>query len=248
MRVVTDPKMSAAAAALNHISKGENWRDSRQTGTVTSKQKDKVVQGQDSAAEQTGPGHDGPYPDVPLPAVTTVPSAPDVRPYPVQEASQSTPVNADFSVEHKAQLTLYTYTPSSMPHPSSQPSPLPSKHSFTKHVTSLVNFNYASLPWRIRPGDYLEIRRTDEEFTRDASKNIKGGENDQSKAGGEALKGVSRKFKRDGYIFRVGEDAPNLSIGQIQVPESVAAAFKFQHRLDVDIHYVSHGLYLMGRY
>lgn len=238
MRHVTDPKMSAAATALNNISKGETWREPRQTAASGSKQKDKGVQGKDGVVEQSEPARKLSYPDPPLPEVTTVPSAPDIRPVPDQQASSSLPANTGFSVEHKAQLTLYTYTPSSMPHTSIQPSPLPSKHSFAKHITSLVNFNYASLPWRIRPGDYLEIRRTDEEVTRESVKGIKGSDGDQTKAGGEALKGVSRKFKRDGYIFRVGEDAPNLSIGQIQVPESVAAAFKFQHRLEVDIHYV----------
>jgi hypothetical protein len=99
-------------------------------------------------------------------------------------------------------------------------------------------FNYASLPWRVRYGDYLEIRRTDDEVAKDKD-TLKGSKSAESKSGGEALKGVSRRYERDGYIFRVGEDAANIGMGQIQVPESVATAFRFQHRSDIDIYLVS---------
>jgi hypothetical protein len=82
------------------------------------------------------------------------------------------------------------------------------------------------------------MRRTDTEAAKDTLKTSKGGDSDRAKSGGEALKGVSRRYERDGYIFRVGADCVEETIGQISVPESVAAAFKFHHRLEVDIYIV----------
>lgn len=247
MRVVTDPKMSAAAAALNSISKGENWREARHANAGSSKLEDKASEAKQSKADQIGRVRGDSLPDPPMPEVTTVPSAPEIRPPSVKDASIATPSDPNYGMDHTAQLTLYTYKPSSQSQAASQPSPLPSTHSVKKTVASLVNFNYASLPWRIRYGDYLEIRRTDEEVARDSAKSSKPAETmappgapEKVQPGG-ALKGVSRKYRRDGYIFRVGEDAPNVSVGQIQLPESVAIAFNMQHRSEVDIHRVSLG-------
>lgn len=233
LRVVTDPNMSAAAAALNSISRNDGFRGPRQEAedgkTVNGKGKDKK-----------GHARGGSFPDPPAPEVTTVPSAPEVRQVVLNEEQPLTTPVTPGVFDNRTQLTLYTYKAGSQPGPSSQPSPLPSKHSFTNNVSSEVMFNYASLPWRVQYGDYLEIRRTDEEVGKESLKGAsKGGESDKARSGGEALKGVSRKHSRDGYIFRVGEDAPNVGIGQIQVPESVATAFKFQHRLDIDVFLVS---------
>ena len=223
MRVVTDPKMSAAAAALNSISKGENWR---------MKQEDKG----EGKGKVGGRARGESYPDPPLPEVVSVPSAPEVRPPSVKDASISTPNGLE--TEQKAHLELYTYTIVDNPVLQPQPSPLPRQQSFSQTVTSLVKFNYKSLPWRIRNGDYLELRRTDAEAAKQTLKTSKGGESDRAKIGGEALKGVSRRYERDGYIFRVGADSTDTVIGQIQVPESVATAFRFQHRMEVDIYIV----------
>lgn len=247
LRSVTDPKVSAAAAALNHISRGDHLRGAKlQDGTDSSKA-DTGVPGETSTltplARDKRHGHlkSGHFPDPPLPDVTTVPSAPEIRPPVFNEEPMVTPNTTAGMYDNKIQLTLYTYKSGSVPGPSSQPSPLPSKHSFTNNITSEVHFNYASLPWRVRHGDYLAIRRTNEEVTK-TKEGLKGSsksaESEKARAGGEALKGVSRKHNRDGYIFRVGDDAPNVAIGQIQVPESVATAFKFQHRLDVELHLV----------
>lgn len=251
LRVVTDPKVSAAANALNNISRGDALRGSHKPQKRTNSNdaaEQAAATPRASAKDQGGGGRarGASFPDPPQPDVTTIPSAPEVRP-PTSMAiddptSLSTPLTPLPS--NKTQLTLYTYKAGSMPGPSSQPSPLPSKHSFTKNITSEVMFNYASLPWRVRYGDYLEIRRTDEEAAKDIPKGSGkvgegGGAGEKGRTGGEALKGVSRKHARDGYIFRVGEDAPNVGIGQIQVPESVANAFKFQHRLDIDVYLVS---------
>lgn len=243
LRVVTDPKLSAAAAALNHISRGDHLRGPR----VQDINEHEVVGKGDSRdggastplARDRGRPKGSSFPDPPHPEVTTVPSAPEVRQPPALiDEPMATPITPA-SFDNKTQLTLYTYKAGSMPGPSSQPSPLPSRHSFTNNITSEVHFNYASLPWRVRNGDYLEIRRTDEEVTKEGLKgSSKGAESEKARSGGEALKGVSRKHGRDGYIFRVGDDAPNVAVGQIQVPESVATAFKFQHRLDIELYLV----------
>jgi hypothetical protein len=239
LRNITDPKVSAAAAALNHISRGDNLRGTKTQDGTDVLRSEVDVSASTTLARDRRPGKNSHFPDPPLPDVTTVPSAPEIRAPVFNEEPIVTPNTTAGLYDNKIQLTLYTYKTGSVPGPSSQPSPLPSKHSFTNNITSDVHFNYASLPWRVRYGDYLEIRRTDEEVSKEGLKgSSKGAESEKARAGGEALKGVSRNHNRDGYIFRVGDDAPNVAIGQIQVPESVATAFKFQHRLDIELHLV----------
>ena len=230
MRVVTDPKMSAAAAALNSISKGENWRQAKQ---------DDKGEGSGGQGVNGGRARGASFLDLPLPEVVTVPSAPEIRPPSVKDASISDPP-ATSSSEIKKQLTVYTYSPKPPQLPSRQPSPLPRRQPDNVPVISEVIFNFKSLPWRIRNGDYLEMRRPDAEPGKEALKTSQGGDSDR-KAGGEALKGVSRRYERDGYIFRVGADDADMEAGHIKVPESVATAFRFQHRLEVDIYIVSVG-------
>lgn len=133
----------------------------------------------------------------------------------------------------RATMALYTYKPSiSNPANANQPSPLPSTSGPVSQ--SGVQVNYASLPFRVRPGEYLEIRRV----KRPAAARVKGEERSQ-RVGGEALKGVPRYLGRDGYVFKVGEDMPNVPVGQIQVLDSVASAFRLQHRSDVEVLRVS---------
>lgn len=62
----------------------------------------------------------------------------------------------------------------------------------------------------------------------------------ESKTGGEALKGLGKKSERDGFVFRVGEDCPNVPLNQVQVPDTVAAAFRFVNRLEVELIRVGH--------
>ncbi|EIW66543.1 hypothetical protein TREMEDRAFT_35030 [Tremella mesenterica DSM 1558] len=136
----------------------------------------------------------------------------------------------------RAQLQLYTYKATSVPGPSSQPSPLPSTSgNFTIAPRSQVLFSFNTLPWLVRTGDYLEIRRIG---NAGLEKTAAHGPH-ALKAGGEALKSVVREAKagevRDGYVFRVGADAPNIPINQIHIPETVASAFCLQHRLEVQV-------------
>ena len=137
----------------------------------------------------------------------------------------------------QVQLTLYTYTPKSASTGTSQPSPLPSSSRHT--VPSQVSFAYAALPWSVRPGDYVEIRRP-----RRRAGLLANQATDRNKA--EATKGVLRDSGRDGYVFMVGEDVPNVPLNQIQVPESIAASYKLQHRLEVDVFRVGRQKFWVG--
>ena len=66
---------------------------------------------------------------------------------------------------------------------------------------------------------------------------------EEVKAGGEALKGLKKRGKgHDSFVFRVGEDSTNIQLGQIHVPESVASAFEFRVRSEVEIIRVHHPL------
>ena len=135
----------------------------------------------------------------------------------------------------RARLTLYTYKPSTGSSTNTQPSPLPSKSAPSSAELSPVLLSHSALPWPVRSGEYLEIRRIRPHGAHAARARGMGGEPAQVKLGGEALQGVVRNKGRDGYLFRIGEDAPHIPSNQIQVPESVAAAFRFQHRLDVEV-------------
>ena len=125
--------------------------------------------------------------------------------------TRAAPEDTLFPLE-RASLTVFTYKPSAV---GSQPSPLPS----TSAVQSTILVNYTSLPWSVRPGDYFEIRSVRRE---------------KKDTGGEALRGVKWSLGRAGFTFRIGHDA-NVPVGQIQVPESVATAFHFQHRAEVEV-------------
>jgi len=108
----------------------------------------------------------------------------------------------------------------------------------------MIHFAYDALPYKVQPGDYLEIRRIERPeiptgtFSRTMGSSLSGPAAEKS-VGGEALKNLAPNSGRDAYIFRVGEDNTNVPISQIQVPESVASAFRFQHRLDVEVVRVS---------
>lgn len=134
----------------------------------------------------------------------------------------------------KVLLSLYTYNPSA----TTAPTPASTAHSLlpapaANLSSSRVLLSYASLPWDVKPGDYFEIRRT-----AGASMPVRPGPHplpDERSGEGDALEGVKPGKGRDGYIFRLREDMTNVPLNQIQVPNSVAQAFKLQHRQDVQV-------------
>ena len=209
LRTTTEPPVSAAAAALSTLH--ENAQRPAMSGHSRSES----------------------LPSPPVPVVRAVPSAPAVP-----TRSNSAVSERLFPVD-RVQLTLYTYKPATVPTSASQPSPLPSHSAFSPSTPSLVLFSYMAIPWSVRPGDYLEIRRIRRPDVRAVARTRGMGGEPQARLRGEALKGVIRNAGRDGYIFRAGQSASNVPASQIQVPETVAVAFKLQHRTDVEVVRVS---------
>jgi len=152
------------------------------------------------------------------------------------------PIENPAFLDEKIKLLLYTYRPNNLAQ-HAQPSPLPSINGAAAAPPSCVHFSYDALPWPVRAGDYLQIRRIERDdplpmsMKRGFGMSIVGPS--EVKGGGEALKQIASGSKRDAYIFRVGDDCPNIPINQIQVPDSLAAAFRFQHRLEVEVSRVS---------
>lgn len=171
-------------------------------------------------------------------AVASVPSAPAVP------TRGSLDRDALISGSDTFRLTLHTYklsASSASTTATAQPSPLPSGHFVPSTAPpSHVLFNHLSVPLTVRAGDYLEIHRIRRPGGKnDAKRRGMGGDASHGRTKGEASKGVAKGSGRSGYVFRVGEDTPNVPLGQIQVPESVAVAFDFQHRQEVEISRVS---------
>lgn len=140
-------------------------------------------------------------------------------------------------------LLLYTYKPmlnntGATANPA-HPSPLPSAAASPNSPSSQVIINYAALPWDVQPGDYLEIRQINRTQPKvpTASTRIQGMEGERPKKvkRSPALEDVKTGKGREGYVFRLGEDNPTANIHQIQVPDSVATAFGFQNRLEVEV-------------
>ncbi|WVQ93412.1 hypothetical protein IAU59_000483 [Kwoniella sp. CBS 9459] len=142
-------------------------------------------------------------------------------------------------------LLLYTYKPVTANHNISvHPSPLPSTSATPTIASSQVLINYAALPWDAKPGDYLEIRQIHRRSIQSKKKvNEPEGETNRraEKKNTEqpAMRGVKPGRGRDGYVFRLGEDVPTANAHQIQVPDSVATAFGFQSRLEVEVRRVT---------
>lgn len=161
---------------------------------------------------------------------STVPSSPTEDAL----ASAKQPDGRILGTEDKAVLSLYTYNPSS----STAQTPTSALHSLLPSpaanlASSRVLLSHASLPWDVRPGDYFEIQRLP-----GADMPVRPGPHpilEERSGDGDALEGVKLGKGRDGYIFRLREDMPNVPLNQIQVPNSVAQAFKLQHRQDVQI-------------
>ncbi|BEJ00902.1 hypothetical protein CcaverHIS631_0507590 [Cutaneotrichosporon cavernicola] len=128
----------------------------------------------------------------------------------------------------RATLSLYTYTPNLSVAAAAAPSnsllPAPAANL----ACLRVQLSYASLPWPVKAGDFLEIRRVPGGAPR------RGGP-PQRTGDGEAIEGVKPNKGRDGYVFQVREDMPSVPLNQIQVPNSVANAYRLQHRQDVEV-------------
>lgn len=175
-------------------------------------------------AQQKGHLRTTSWPSPPKPTLATIPSAPSVP------TRSSLDGGSAFNLGDAAQLQLYTYKPTASTSFAPQPLPLPATPTSTGQIpASQVLFSFNSLPFLVQSGDFLEIRRIGDAGLNDST--VKGPR--VVKTGGEALKKVQRG--RDGFIFRVGADAPNIPLDQIHIPESIAAAFFFQHRLDVHV-------------
>ena len=222
-RSVTDPISSAAATALSsHLQDGQNRNRPR------------------FQPARTGHTRMTSWPTPPSPVVASMPSAPAVNARSGIEAGTDALFPRD-----RVHLLLYTYRPNATNSgpsiQSSQPSPLPSSSvpASTAPVSNVL-FAHSAIPWPVRPDDYVEIRRVKRvERSNSRSRGMGGTGPGENKSGGEALKGLAKRHGRDGFVLRVGEDCPNLPVNQIQVPDTVAAAFKFQHRSEVEIVRVS---------
>ena len=169
----------------------------------------------------------------PPPPVRTEPAPTSNTAEPTKLTFDDTDVDPLFPSAESKRLILYTYKPSSTSIAVSQPSPLPSKSTFTNIAPSTVLLCHAALPWKVRVGDYIEIRA----IPKDAEQLGNGmglvpAPSDEVK-GGEALRGL--KKGHDGFVCRIGEDYLHIPTNQIHVPESVASAFEFKLRSEVDI-------------
>lgn len=234
-RNITEPVSSAAAAALSsHLA--------AQAQSAHAVQLDGVIdvdavgnKRPRLSSSKTSHARISSWPSPP-PLAMTAPSAPAVP------TMASLDHGEPLFPKDRVNLALYTYRPNNSSTGISQPSPLPTSSAHAA-VHSMVQFAYDSLPWKVRPGDYLQIKRVqrDDRHSTSRTRGMGGmggsGPMDGAKAGGEAIKGLSRK--RNAYIFRAGEDTPNIPMGQIHLPESVASAFRFQHRSEVEVIRVS---------
>ncbi|ODN76686.1 vacuolar membrane-associated protein IML1 [Cryptococcus amylolentus CBS 6039] len=220
-RITTNPQPSAAAEALTNL-KGSAKRPRMRDAS-------------------SGHNRVSSWPSPPQPVVTAMPSAPAVPTRATLEGGI-----LDLSLLEKerdsATLLLYTYRPpisNAANNNAAHPFPLPSTSASPTAPSSQVTINYAALPWDVKPGDYLEIRKIARPKTSRsvAPMRIQGleGETQQKVKGSPAIEGVKPGKGREGYVFRLGDDSPNTNIHQIQVPDSVASAFGFQNRLEVEV-------------
>nr|XP_031862950.1 uncharacterized protein CI109_001425 [Kwoniella shandongensis]KAA5530022.1 hypothetical protein CI109_001425 [Kwoniella shandongensis] len=220
-RITTNTAPSAAAEALSNLSGGSVRRPKLQTAV-------------------TGHNRVSSWPSPPKNVMTTMPSAPAVPTRGSIDASNGNSNGGilDFSGLNRESvaLLLYTYKPNHN-HAPSQPSPLPSASTSSTAASSQVIVNYAALPWDARPGEYLEIRQTHLRRGSHQSDRVQylDGASKKKSHRSPALRDIKPGKGRDGYVFKLGEDVPSANPHQIQVPDSVATAFGFQHRLEVEV-------------
>ncbi|WWD05741.1 hypothetical protein V865_003824 [Kwoniella europaea PYCC6329] len=186
-----------------------------------------------------GHGHNriSSWPSPPQPMISHMPSAPAI---PTRANMEGGVLDLSLVDKDSVALLLYTYKPTPInSNTPAHPSPLPSTSTSTNAPSSQVLLNYAALPWDAKPGDYLEIRQIHRRQTQqplriqapEGESYIKKKKDNVS----PAMNGVKTGKGRDGYVFRLGEDVPTASAHQVQVPDSVATAFGFQQRLEVEI-------------
>ncbi|WWC60281.1 uncharacterized protein I303_102850 [Kwoniella dejecticola CBS 10117] len=180
------------------------------------------------------------WPDPPQAVISHMPSAPAV---PTRANMDGGVLDLSLVDKDSVALLLYTYKPAiSTNNGPAHPSPLPSTSKVASGPSSQVLINYAALPWDAKPGDYLEIRQIHRRQPAQPSR-ILGPEGEAYKKKKDsvspAMNGVKMGKGRNGYVFRLGDDMPSASAHQIQVPDSVATAFGFQQRLEVEVRRVT---------
>ncbi|WRT65675.1 uncharacterized protein IL334_002620 [Kwoniella shivajii] len=176
------------------------------------------------------------WPSPPHPVMSHMPSAPVI---PTRANLESGVLDLTLVDKDSVALLLYTYKPTiTNNNGPAHPSPLPSTSSSSTAPSSQVLINYAALPWDAKAGDYLEIRQIHRRQAQQTLQKL-GPEGEsirkKKKDVNPALNGVKPGKGREGYVFRLGEDSPTISAHQIQVPDSVATAFGFQQRLEVEV-------------
>nr|ODN85129.1 vacuolar membrane-associated protein IML1 [Cryptococcus depauperatus CBS 7841] len=191
-----------------------------------------------------GGGHNriSSWPSPPQTLVAPIPSTPVILTKSTIESGilDLTLLNRD---RDSVALLLYTYKPSAANHLPGNgvnySSPLLSMPSSASAPPSQVILNYAALPWDAQPGDYLEIRQINRSQPNQPTLPIQfqivgGGKKEKTKKP-PALENVKSGKGRESYVFKLGGDSPSTNIHQIQVPDSVAQAFGFQNRLEVEV-------------
>ncbi|WVR03870.1 hypothetical protein IAU60_000868 [Kwoniella sp. DSM 27419] len=170
--------------------------------------------------------------------VMSMPSAPAVP----TRGSLEAGILGSLTDKDSVSLLLYTYKPNGHANGTTvHPSPLPSSTSAPNVASSQVLINYAALPWPVKPGDYLEIRQIHRRTSAQSPHPVNEPEGEtymrkkKNETDGPAMSGVKLGRGRDGYVFRLGDDQSSASAHQIQVPDSVATAFGFQQRLEVEV-------------
>ncbi|WWC68656.1 uncharacterized protein I206_102587 [Kwoniella pini CBS 10737] len=206
------------------------------SGSSSSAKRSKYVAGGVSNGNGTGHNRIASWPSPPQPVITHMPSAPAV---PTRANIEGGVLDLSLVDKDSVALLLYTYKPpTNTLNGPNYPSPLPSTSNVTNGPSSQVLLNYAALAWEAKPGDYLEIRQIHRRQPEQPSR-ILGPEGEayrkKKDSGSTALNGVKLGKGRDGYVFRLGDDVPTASAHQIQVPDSVATAFGFQQRLEVEV-------------
>ncbi|WWC87875.1 uncharacterized protein L201_002773 [Kwoniella dendrophila CBS 6074] len=188
-----------------------------------------------------GHGHNrlSSWPSPPQP-ISHMPSAPAV---PTRSNMEGGVLDLSLVDKDSVALLLYTYKPTAVNNNALvHPAPLPSTSSTSQTPSSQVLLNYAALPWDAKPGDYLEIRQIHKRQIQQMKMQIPEGESYSKKkkeSVSPAMNGVKPGRGRDGYVFRLGDNVPTASAHQIQVPDSVATAFGFQQRLEVEVRRVT---------
>lgn len=178
----------------------------------------------------------GSYPDPPPPTLSGMPSDPAVPTRATLDRLQRGALEQ--GAKDSVRLVVSTYRPIPASGSAAQPSPLPSgsTSSAVTAASALVLVSHASLPWTARAGDLIEIRHVHRPETAGHQRRVTGSTDlPDDRAGGEALRFSSKTKGRDGFVFRLGEDT-QMSIGTIQIPDSVSHAFWYQNRQEVELH------------